>query len=246
MSRIVTPNPRPSTSWLRAIPNALTLANLCCGLLALGVVWYGYPLWGALLLLAAALTFDLFDGRVARALGTSNPMGAQLDSLADLISFGLVPAAVLYEVALQPLGVVGVIAACAMVAAAAWRLARFTVGASEPADHAGPACFEGLPVTIPAAIVAGIAGAAVALHPAGAVGLALGLAYLMVSRVPFRSFKDRPVYVLLIPLLVLLVGASLSSGSLLVGLGTTLVIAGGLFALSGPAAVLAARLSAAV
>lgn len=72
------------------IPNMLTLANLLCGALAVTFVFQGQTKLGVYLVLAG-LFFDFFDGFVARLLKVSSPLGAQLDSLADLISFGLFP-----------------------------------------------------------------------------------------------------------------------------------------------------------
>lgn len=74
------------------IPNSITSLNLSCGVLATGAAFSGELLWaGALIVLGAV--FDFFDGAVARALGVSSPIGKELDSLADEVSFGLAPAA---------------------------------------------------------------------------------------------------------------------------------------------------------
>ena len=83
----------------RHIPNLLTMANLVCGSIAVIVLSdctvNGMGYWPALLFLAAF--FDLLDGAVARALGVSGEMGKQLDSLADVVSFGLVPTLLVYR-----------------------------------------------------------------------------------------------------------------------------------------------------
>lgn len=75
----------------QSIPNSLTASNLFCGTLALVAIWQG-NLWAVLGLLAAALLLDFLDGFVARMLNVSSPVGKELDSLADVISFGVVPA----------------------------------------------------------------------------------------------------------------------------------------------------------
>jgi CDP-diacylglycerol--serine O-phosphatidyltransferase len=81
---------------MKQIPNIITLINLLCGcaaLLSLFQAWYTATAWW----LAAAALADFADGLAARALGVSSPVGKELDSLADLISFGLVPGAILYS-----------------------------------------------------------------------------------------------------------------------------------------------------
>ena len=81
---------------LFTIPNMLTLSNLLCGTFALvSALKYGNLEWSFWFVVLAAV-FDFFDGFVARLLGQSSPIGLQLDSLADVVSFGAVPAAVLY------------------------------------------------------------------------------------------------------------------------------------------------------
>ncbi len=77
----------------RYIPNSITSMNLLCGVLATACA-FGGELRAAAILIVAGAVFDFFDGFVARALGVSGPMGKELDSLADNISFGLAPAAI--------------------------------------------------------------------------------------------------------------------------------------------------------
>jgi len=72
-------------------PNALTLANLACGLFSLITAINGFHRFAALFIFLAAVC-DFFDGRVARRLGITSNIGAQLDSLADVVSFGVAPA----------------------------------------------------------------------------------------------------------------------------------------------------------
>ncbi|MBQ5718337.1 MAG: CDP-alcohol phosphatidyltransferase family protein [Alistipes sp.] len=81
---------------LFTIPNFITLANLVCGAMAAVAVLRDGNLTLAFYLVVAAAIFDFFDGMVARLLKQSGPLGVQLDSLADDISFGLVPALVLF------------------------------------------------------------------------------------------------------------------------------------------------------
>lgn len=79
----------------KSIPNFITSLNLICGTVAVIMAFRGYELWAVYLILAAAV-FDFFDGFAARLLKAYSPMGKELDSLADLISFGLAPASLIY------------------------------------------------------------------------------------------------------------------------------------------------------
>jgi len=81
---------------MKQLPNALTLANLFCGCCALLYILYWQPEIAALFT-AASFVFDYLDGMVARALHVSSPLGKELDSLADVVSFGVVPGAMLYQ-----------------------------------------------------------------------------------------------------------------------------------------------------
>ena len=82
---------------LRGTPNALTLGNLTCGLFSLIMSMNGLHRISALLIVAAAMC-DFFDGRVARALRITSEIGAQLDSLADVVSFGVAPAILAHSI----------------------------------------------------------------------------------------------------------------------------------------------------
>ncbi len=81
---------------MKHLPNALTLANLFCGCCALLYTFYWQPEIAALFT-AGSFVFDYLDGMVARALHVSSPLGKELDSLADVVSFGVVPGAMLYR-----------------------------------------------------------------------------------------------------------------------------------------------------
>lgn len=227
---------------MKLIPHALTLGNLLSGTLAIGFVIAGHPLWHAAALVGLALVCDLFDGRAARALGTDAAFGAQLDSLADLVSFGVAPALALHVWKLHALGSWGTVAAGLMVAAAATRLAKFTAAAQVAGPKpAGPARFCGLAVTIPAGVALGAAAADVAIAPGAVALMAVGLAGLMVSRVPYRSFKDRPVAVVLVPAGLGLVTAVVASGELVVGAGLAFWLGGMAYALTGPISLVVRR-----
>jgi len=154
----------------------------------------------AAVLLMFAMLFDLLDGRVARMTKTQSAFGLQLDSLADMISFGVAPALLVYQWVLHRHPVPGLITAFLFVGCAAARLARFNVLSSAP---------SGAPVK-PGKYIIGLptppaSGVLISLVVAdSAVGGALGgerytvlffavtiaVSLLMVSNVRFRSFKD--------------------------------------------------------
>lgn len=122
------------------IPNALTLANLICGSIAIvNLAEGGEPIISGWLIFAAAF-FDLLDGAVARALGVSGDLGKQLDSLADVISFGLAPSVIAYHfLSLHLPGNLSMIKYLVFmnVAAAAIRLARFNISTDQKHDFSG-------------------------------------------------------------------------------------------------------------
>jgi len=78
-----------------SVPNALTCCNLICGCMATGCAFYGNYQWAVLMIIIGAV-FDFFDGMVARALGVSSNIGKELDSLADVVTFGVAPSAILF------------------------------------------------------------------------------------------------------------------------------------------------------
>ncbi|MBQ4498900.1 MAG: CDP-diacylglycerol--serine O-phosphatidyltransferase [Alistipes sp.] len=133
---------------LFTLPNMLTLANLCAGAAAVIFALQYHAYETAFWLIIAAAVCDFFDGFAARLLGQTSPLGVQLDSLADDISFGLAPAAVMYDLyihstsyynlsadVMEPLRFVVLIIA----AFSALRLAKFNIDTTQTTE------FEGLP-----------------------------------------------------------------------------------------------------
>ena len=201
------------------IPNALTCCNLICGCMATGAAFYGNYRW-ALLMIVAGAVFDFFDGMVARLLGVSSPIGKELDSLADVVTFGVAPSAVLfylfhevhYPQMLEPLSKVLPYTAFLMAAFSALRLAKFNL------DTRQTTSFIGLPTPANALFWASIA---VGQH-AFLVSLKFNVVFLflfmflscllLVAEVPLFSlkFKDlswqhnRVQYIFLLGCLVLL------------------------------------------
>lgn len=180
------------------LPNAFTLASIFCGLYA---ILHGASGSGASALYRSALAvffagfFDLFDGRVARLTKTQSEFGVQMDSLADIVSFGVAPAIIVYKWALWPLGPVGMFGAFCFTACGAIRLARFNVLAQrEP--KAGN-FFLGLPIPLAAFMIIALVMAHYRLfgdspvqRHAAVLSLVALLSGLMVSSVPYWSFKE--------------------------------------------------------
>jgi CDP-diacylglycerol--serine O-phosphatidyltransferase len=129
----------------KLVPSTLTLLALCCGVTA---IRFGLAdEWKtAVTFVIFAMILDMLDGRAARMLGADSRFGAQLDSLADLVSFGVAPGIIMYMWSLKAMGNAGWIAALIFCACGAIRLARFNVEAArdEGATKGNP-YFTGLP-----------------------------------------------------------------------------------------------------
>lgn len=182
------------------LPNMLTMGSILCGFYAL-VICSGTPtdddFYTACLLVILAAFLDSIDGRVARLTKTQSAIGVQLDSLADVMSFGMVPAVIAYSWSLHELGTNGVFIAFTYLAAGTFRLARFNVMAMTDDGKPKPPgkYMMGLPIPAAAAILISIVVAhtltgRVSQAPVFVGGVVLALAFFMVSKVPFRSFKD--------------------------------------------------------
>ena len=141
--------------WSKAaIPNALTMANLASGFLAIFLAYNNQLEWAAYAVLLGAL-FDVLDGGVARALQAKSPIGGDLDSLADVVSFGVAPATILLQLGLalnrQDVLLYALFAgALAHVVGTAYRLARFNQSGAETKY------FKGLPSPAAGLLLAGM------------------------------------------------------------------------------------------
>lgn len=194
---------RAPRKTLFLLPNLITLSSIFCGFDAVRLSASARSdddFQRAALLILFAMLFDALDGRVARMTRTESAFGLQLDSLADLVSFGVAPAVLVYQWALHRLGLAGVLGGFVFAACGAIRLARFNVLAMDEAGRAStpPRYIVGLPVTGAAgSLVAIVITHRVADGQLGGAGAApavlattLLLSLLMVSTVRFRSFKD--------------------------------------------------------
>jgi len=224
---------RHSRKGIYILPNLFTTAALFAGFYAIVQAMNGqFEL--APLAIFIAMVMDGLDGRVARWTHTESDFGAQYDSLADMVSFGLAPALVMYEWALSGLGKLGWLAAFLYAAAAALRLARFNIQSGSVDKR----YFVGLPSPSAAAVTMGMVWV---LHSYGVPGremsfVALGFtvfaAVAMVSNMRYFSFKqfnakERAPFVGVIAVVLIFVLISLDPPQVLF-----LIFLG--YALSGP------------
>ena len=122
-------------------PSMFTTGNMACGFSAILLAFDDQFTWAAALL-AGSIVLDIADGAVARLVGATSPFGVQLDSLADLVSFGVAPAVLVHTWALPENPVLAWLSAFFWLACAAFRLARFNVTVDPLADKK---YFVGLP-----------------------------------------------------------------------------------------------------
>lgn len=183
-------------------PNLLTIANLFCGFLAMVFVIHameagasvdadngtganGWFMWAALTICLAAL-FDALDGRVARALHVSSPFGKELDSLADVVSFGVAPALLVYELVLREdglrnwlwMGIAGLFVCCG-----AARLARYNVSSKHSR------LFVGMPIPAAGLAVTGLAIYPSRINPELLAIIVLLAAVLMISMLRYPNVE---------------------------------------------------------
>ena len=173
------------------LPNLFTTGCLFAGFYAI-VAAMSDRFEAAAVAIFIAMIMDSLDGRVARLTNTQSDFGAEYDSLADMVSFGLAPSLVIFEWALFSLGKLGWLAAFIYTAAAALRLARFNT----QVETAEKRYFQGLPSPAAAAVVTGVVWVGSDYGHLGqdwripAIILTLFAGVLMVSNIRYRSFKD--------------------------------------------------------
>lgn len=224
------PNPHRG---IYLLPNLLTTAGLFSGFYAVVASMSGH-FEPAAIAIFVAMIFDGLDGRVARITNTQSAFGAEYDSMADIVSFGVAPALVAYNYGLNGLGKIGWLAAFIFVACAALRLARFNT----QVGTADKRYFQGLASPAAAAVIAATVWTGVELDISGhdyaiaftALTVITGL--LMVSNFRYSSFKEIewkgkvPFVVVLVMVLVFSLVAAEPAKVLLTVFG--------IYALSGP------------
>ena len=183
-----TKQPRQFRRGVYLLPSMFTVGNMFCGYAC--VVYAMRGEYGtAAPFIGIAMVLDMLDGRIARLTGASSAFGHEFDSLADVVSFGLAPAILVFSWGLEPLGRLGWTASFLYVTAAAMRLARFNIQSAATDKR----YFVGMPT--PAA--AGVLASSVFAYPSGlndyrpallALAVVLIPAFLMVSTIRFRNF----------------------------------------------------------
>ena len=247
-ARVVSLRQLPKRERARLLaPNVFTTLNMVSGLSSVLLAFRGEFTLAASLI-AVSIVLDIADGFVARLVGATSPFGLQLDSLADLISFGLAPAILVHTWALDEWPVLAWLAAFFWLACAAFRLARFNVTIDPLADKR---YFVGLPSPGAAAVVMATILALESPHWGPGTGpwrawfplvVSVVPALLMVMTVRFRSFRT-----LLSPrtragrITTACVGLAVALGLVLAPGLTLLVVAYG-YVLTAPLGVLSAPL----
>ena len=194
------------------LPNLITAAGIFAGFYVIIASTDGHYESAAWFILLAAI-FDGLDGKVARLTGTASKFGVELDSLADVISFGVAPGVLLYDWALKPFGKLGWLAAFLYVICGTLRLARFNVQVSTVESRR----FIGMPIPAAACIVATCVllfyelGGTGTIKMVSMVILVFLLAFLMISNIKYLSLKDpelfkrQPFMMLVLAIMLLIV-----------------------------------------
>ena len=166
-----------------AVPNSFTLGNLGCGILSIMMTFQSNYRWACIFIVLAAL-MDRYDGRVARALKVSSDIGKELDSLADLVSFGVAPAILafdLYNFISLP-AMIGYLVVLIFPLAGAYRLARYNTTTFNNV-------FSGIPITIAGLFMAVYLFLTIKhnQNPVMVILIMLLLSYLMVSKLKIKK-----------------------------------------------------------
>lgn len=194
------------------LPNTLTLCGMFCGFFAILSAVNGNYLYAAWAIVVANI-FDGLDGWIARLTNTTTRFGIELDSLSDLVAFGVAPSVMIYKWALIPFGRLGWAAAFLFVACGALRLARFNIQTGAPGSKA----FKGMPIPGAATVIASIVIFYHEFYTAPPdknvffLIITILLSLLMVSTVRYHGLKEidfrerKPFWVLIVFVMILFV-----------------------------------------
>ncbi|MFA6699034.1 MAG: CDP-diacylglycerol--serine O-phosphatidyltransferase [Thiomicrospira sp.] len=222
----------PFERGIYLLPNLMTTLALFAGFYAVIAGMNGDFVAGAIAIFIA-MVFDGLDGRIARMTNSSSAFGAEYDSLADMVSFGLAPALLLYQWALSDFGKLGWLIAFVYTAGAALRLARFNT----QVGVADKRYFQGLPSPAAAALLAGFVWLVetnqinTGFEGDFALIFTLAAGLLMVSNIRFHSFKelnlrDKVPFVTLLVIVLVVVVITLKPSVILFGLALVYAISG--------------------
>ncbi|WNF38975.1 CDP-diacylglycerol--serine O-phosphatidyltransferase [Bacillaceae bacterium IKA-2] len=174
--------------FTKMIPNMLTLGNLYCGFLSIGFAADGQYKNAAILILIGMM-LDSMDGRVARMLKVDSALGTQLDSLADIVTFGVAPSFLVYYTYFYQFGIIGFAVAGLFPLFGAYRLARFNTGAIIASSN----YFVGVPITAAGGILALLTLFGDSIPNIITTVIFTGMCFLMVSKIRIPSFKEIPL-----------------------------------------------------
>lgn len=176
------------------LPNTFTALNMACGFFSVILGWRGEFYQASMLLILGAV-FDSVDGRVARMTGTQSAFGEQFDSISDVVTFGVAPAFLVYNKFFFDMGRIGLITSFIFLLCGALRLARFNANI----DKVSSDFFQGLPIPSGALAIVGLIlftdaypQVKIMENPWIAIVYVLFYAFLMISNIPFNSFKNSP------------------------------------------------------
>ncbi|SDY13476.1 CDP-diacylglycerol---serine O-phosphatidyltransferase [Evansella caseinilytica] len=172
----------------KSIPNMFTLANLYCGFLSIGFAADGQYNNAAILILIGMM-LDSMDGRLARMLDADSSLGKELDSLADIVTFGIAPSFLVYYTYFFQFGLLGFAVAGLFPLFGAYRLARFNVSPAK----ASMSYFTGVPITAAGGILALLTLFGNTFPEIITTVIFTALCFLMVSRLRIPSLKEIPL-----------------------------------------------------
>jgi CDP-diacylglycerol---serine O-phosphatidyltransferase len=174
--------------FTKMIPNMFTLGNLYCGFLSIGFAANG-QFNNAAILILIGMMLDSMDGRLARMLKADSQLGKELDSLADIVTFGVAPSFLVYYTYFYQFGLWGLLVAGLFPLFGAYRLARFNIST----DKSSLNYFIGVPITAAGGIMAILTLFGDLIPNIVTTVVFTALSFLMVSRIRIPSFKEVPL-----------------------------------------------------
>jgi CDP-diacylglycerol---serine O-phosphatidyltransferase len=174
--------------FVKTIPNMFTLGNLYCGFLSTGFAAYG-QFNNAAILILIGMMLDSMDGRLARMLKADSSLGKELDSLADIVTFGVAPSFLMYYTYFYQFGLLGFMVAGLFPLFGAYRLARFNISSTKTSLN----YFIGVPITAAGGILALLTLFRESIPSIITTVVFTALSFLMVSRLRIPSFKEVPL-----------------------------------------------------
>lgn len=165
------------------IPCIVTIGNFICGLLAIYSLLF-LDIYSAVIFIFTGLILDIFDGMIARKLDAVSDIGRELDSFADLVTFGIAPSMLAYSMTLSTLPFIGMLCALAYGVCGMIRLSKFNV------EQSNLPTFIGMPIPFAATclIILSFVNSPILL----VLGTS-GLSYLMISKIKFPHFKKHSI-----------------------------------------------------